>query len=90
MIAHQAVGMHLPASLLTRFGQGLEEVVPVHVVQEDVLAPVPTAQDMIDRAGILESEPARHGKGVAGRGRQVKPKKGIFHLTLPTSSRVYG
>jgi hypothetical protein len=32
--------MHLPAGFLAGFGQGLEEIVPVNVIQEDILTPV--------------------------------------------------
>ena len=43
MICHEAIGVHLPAGLLAGFGQGLSEVLPVNVVQENSLAPVTTA-----------------------------------------------
>ena len=42
---------HRPVGLLARLGQGPNEVVPVHVVQEDVLTLVPAAHDVIHRPG---------------------------------------
>ena len=55
VIAHQAIGMHLPAGLMTGFGQGFEEILPVHTIQEDVLATISATHDVVDRAGILYS-----------------------------------
>jgi hypothetical protein len=40
---------HLPAGFLARFGQNLDKVVPVHVVQENVVPLVATARDTIHR-----------------------------------------
>jgi len=53
--------MHLPASLLTRFSQRLDEAVPINIVQKDVVALITTAHDVTDRTGILESELPGHG-----------------------------
>ena len=39
--------MHLPIGLLARLGQSLEEILPVHIVQIKVLAPVPAAQSPV-------------------------------------------
>jgi hypothetical protein len=33
MVAHQAIGMHLEAGFLTGFRQGLELILPVHIIQ---------------------------------------------------------
>jgi hypothetical protein len=60
VVAHQTKGMHLPVGLLACLSQGLDEVVPVHVVKEDVLTLVSTAHHVIHRSWILESELARH------------------------------
>jgi hypothetical protein len=53
--------MHLPIGFLARFGQRLDEVLPVHVIQEDLLAPVATAHHLIHRPRILDAQLARHG-----------------------------
>jgi len=55
LVTHQAIGMDLPAGLLASLGEGLEEIVPIHVVEIDLLAAIPTAHDMVDRAGILDA-----------------------------------
>jgi len=52
--------MHLPVRLLTRLGQRLEEILPVHIVQKDVLAPISTAHDMVRCPRILNAQLARH------------------------------
>jgi hypothetical protein len=39
----------LPAGFLAGFGQGLEEIVPVNVIQEDILTPVSTTHDVVHR-----------------------------------------
>ena len=59
-IGHQAVGMNLPSGFLTRLGQGLEKVLPIHVVQKDVFAAVATVHHMINGTGIFDSDFARH------------------------------
>jgi hypothetical protein len=41
VIGHEAIGVHLPIGFLGRSGQGFDEVLPVNVIQEDLLAPVP-------------------------------------------------
>lgn len=40
MISHQAVGMDLPAGLLTRFCQRFEEFPPVNIVEENVFTAI--------------------------------------------------
>ena len=61
MIAHQAIGVNLPVRFLARFGQRLEEILPVHIVQEDVLTPVTPAHDMIHGPCIFDPSFAWHG-----------------------------
>jgi len=53
VVAHQAIGMHLPTRLLARFSQRLDEIVPVHIVEKNVLAAISPAHHMIHRAGIF-------------------------------------
>ena len=40
VIGHKAVGMDLPVGFLASLSQGLDEILPVHIVEEDSLAPV--------------------------------------------------
>jgi len=70
--------MNLPVGLLARFGQGLDKVVPIHVIQEDVLTLVSTAHDVINRAGVLHSDFARRGESIARIGKQVEGKEAAF------------
>ena len=48
VVGHQAVRMHLPARLLAGLGQGLDEIMPIHIIQEDLIPAVATAHEMID------------------------------------------
>ena len=55
---------------------------PVHIVQEDVIALVATAHQVIHGAGILDSHFARHdAKGLAKPNQKVKPESKIYGLT---------
>ena len=60
VVAHQAIGMHLPAGLLARLGEGFYKIVTVHVIEEDVLAPVTPAHHMVHGAGIFNASLACH------------------------------
>jgi hypothetical protein len=73
MIPHQAIGMHLPAGFRARFGNGLEKVLAVHIVEEYVFSAVAPAHDVIDRAGILKSHFPGHENSRADS--QVKTTK---------------
>jgi hypothetical protein len=42
-------------------GQGLEEIVPVNIINKYILLPVATVDDMIDGSWILNSQGSRHG-----------------------------
>src|SRR4051812_28900825 len=61
MVAHEAISMHLPAGFLARFGQRLNEVLPINVIQKDVLTPISSAHDVVHRTGIFNPQLARHG-----------------------------
>ncbi len=43
-----------------------QELFTSRVVVEDGFAAVPPTQDVVDRAGILDSELARHGRDAGG------------------------
>jgi hypothetical protein len=60
MVAHQTIGMHLPIGLLARLGQCLEEILPVHIVEINVLAPIPAAHHMVDGSSKIDSQLTRH------------------------------
>ena len=58
VIAHQTIRMDIEAALLAGLGQGLEDILPVNVVLEDVLPTVATAHHMANRPGEPHSQPA--------------------------------
>src|SRR4029079_124993 len=84
MFAHQAILRRLPAGLLARFGQGLNEVMPVHVVQEDVVPLVATAHDVIHRSWILDSKLARHSGALDPSSLLVNAKSVTFLRSDPS------
>src|SRR5208337_1018022 len=60
VVGHQAVRMHLPARLLAGLGQGLDEIMPIHIIQEDLIPPVATAHESIHGPRVFKTEFARH------------------------------
>lgn len=57
VIAHEAIGMNLPAGLLA----GLQKIVTVDIIQVNVFTPIPAAHDVVHRSRILNAQMARHG-----------------------------
>lgn len=47
--------MNLPSGFQARFRQCLDEIVPVHIVEEYVLASIAAAHDVVGGGGILDS-----------------------------------
>jgi len=66
--------MHLKTGLLARFGQRLEEILPIHIIQENVLSPVAPTHHMVNRPGILDSNLARHDSTMAELRTTLKAK----------------
>ncbi len=62
MIEHEAERMHPPTRLGARLPQRPNEPLPVLIVPEYRLPPVPAIHDMIDRSGIFHSELPRHAQ----------------------------
>ena len=62
----KAEGVNLPAGLFTRLAEGFEEALPVLVVEEDGFPAVAAVHDVVDGAGVLDSEFAGHERRVAG------------------------
>ena len=57
---HQAIGMKLPAGLLTRCTQGLEKTFSIQIVPKNLLTPIAPAHQMINSTLVLNSQLARH------------------------------
>jgi len=66
--------MHLPARLLAGLGQGLDEIMPIHIIQKDLIPPVATAHEMIEGTWVLDAQPARHGRACEESAAQGKQK----------------
>ena len=71
MIAHQAIGVHLPLGFQANLAQRREKPLAVLVVPEDSLPLVPATQDVINRSGILDAQVARHAQGLTPRTQSV-------------------
>jgi hypothetical protein len=65
MIPHQTIAVNLEPGLLASLGQGLEKFMAIPVIQEDRIFAVPSAQDVIDRSGIFNSQWTRHDQNPA-------------------------
>ena len=52
--------MHLKTRLLTHLCQRLEEILSIHVIDEDVLPAITSAHDVINRTRVLNSDLSRH------------------------------
>ena len=61
VVAHQAIGMNLPAGFLASLGQGFQKILPVDVVQKNVLAAVAAAHDVVNSAWVFHPDFAGHG-----------------------------
>ena len=60
MIRHEDAGVNLPARLGTNLAQRLDEALAIPIILEDRLAPVTAIHDVLNRAGILDSQLAGH------------------------------
>jgi hypothetical protein len=60
MIAHQTVGMHLPAALLAGGAQGREKALSIQMVPKNLFTPIAPAHQVIDCSLVLDSQLARH------------------------------
>ncbi len=62
--------MNLEIRLLASLGQGLEEILAIHLIVEDVFPPISTTHDVVDGTGIFDAQLARHVRNPP----QIPPK----------------
>jgi hypothetical protein len=60
MVAHQTVGVHLPAAPWAGGSQGGEKALSIQVVPKNLFTPIAPAHQMIDCSLVLDSQLARH------------------------------
>src|SRR5437899_563783 len=60
VVAHQAPRVNLPVGFFASLGQGLEKILPIHIIVIDPLTTIATAHDVVDHPGILNSQRPRH------------------------------
>src|SRR3989442_3884488 len=60
MVSHETEGMNLPVGFSASFGKGLQEIVAVHIAEENILALISSAHDMIHCTGKFQSHLAWH------------------------------
>jgi hypothetical protein len=70
MVSHQATGVQLPSSFMTGLRKRLDEVLPVHIIEEYILATIAPAHEVVNRSGILNSRLAGH-PGILRRKRRL-------------------
>ena len=56
MIRHEHVGVDLPVCFGASLGQRLDKALAIRVIHEDQLTPVTAIHDVINRAGIFDSQ----------------------------------
>jgi hypothetical protein len=61
VVAHKAIGVDPPSSLLTSRSEGGEEFLAIDVVQEYIVAAIPAAHHMVNRSRILDAYLSWHG-----------------------------
>jgi hypothetical protein len=49
------IGMHAPAGSRADLAEGIQETISIMVVAKNFLAPIPSIQEVIERAGKLDS-----------------------------------
>ena len=62
MIRHEDIGVNLPARLGASLAQRLDEALAIRVIQEDRPTAVPAIHNVVNRAGILDSQLAGHAR----------------------------
>ena len=67
VVAHQTIGMTMPALLFHLAPEQFQKTHPVGVVGENGLSGVAPRGDMVDGAGEFEAERTRHEARTAGR-----------------------
>jgi len=65
MIRHEDIGVNLQARLSGSLAQRFDEALAIRIINEDQFEPVTAIHDVINRAGILDSQLAGHTRGVA-------------------------
>jgi len=63
VVGHQAICMHLRTGFLTGFREGLDEILPVHIIQKYAFAAIPAAHQVIHRTRVLNAQLPRHAAG---------------------------
>src|ERR1044071_9301611 len=104
VIAHEAIRVNLPTGLLTSFGQRLEEVVSIHVIQENILTPIASTHHMVHRPRVLNAQLPWHGASLQRPALicqatcspairtvlWVDPAMGLAHPRCPSQSATRG
>ena len=72
--------MHSKSCFLAGFGEGFQKIVPIYVTRKNMLAPIPSAHDVINCAGVLNAQLARHGSLLPAAGYPVKQENELNKL----------
>jgi hypothetical protein len=60
VIGQEAQRMHLPARLGARLTEGIEETLPVWVIQKNQFPAIPAIHHVVNRPGIFHSQRTGH------------------------------
>jgi hypothetical protein len=67
----RSVGLHLPAGLLAGSRQGLQKVFPIQIIAKNLLPPIASAHQVVNRSLVLNSQLARHRQFVTPKQQPV-------------------
>jgi hypothetical protein len=82
--------VNLKTGLLTGFGQGLEEILPVHVIEENGFLAIAPAQDVVNGPRILDAHQSGHGASVSKLSTNVNGNVQKYGLTPKEKWRFLG
>src|SRR5688572_12853474 len=55
VVRHQTIGMQLEASFLTSLGQRFQKILAIDIGRENVVPPITTAHDVINRSRLFHA-----------------------------------
>jgi hypothetical protein len=86
MVFHQTKGMNLEAGFLAGLAQGFDEIMAIALIKEDGFATISPAQDMIDRAGVLNAYGTCHPPILPQKTPGGQCKNGQIYGLTPASN----
>jgi hypothetical protein len=84
VIVHQTPGVHLPAAPPADLSQRFEKQLPIPIAQKNRLPPIPPAEHMVNRSGILDPQWPWHFPNLAKMDRNCQYSELTPSLMTPS------